>query len=187
MLSEEGELGLIPEQVPSLTWTGEKLQPVWVEQLIGGKLNYRPRPWLKARMPAFPRYAAQIAHGFAAQHAVDSESSRDPVAIKPETQRLAEALLEKSGLDCRQCHAPASEILDLKNEAQGIGLAYMSQRLRREYYDRWMPNPLRIDPSTKMPQFSSDGMTTAARHLAGGDAKQQFEAIWEYLNLLGKQ
>ena len=41
---------IAPDQtIPMLTWTGEKLRPEWTARLLSGKLDYRLRPWLRAR------------------------------------------------------------------------------------------------------------------------------------------
>src|SRR5690606_20246828 len=55
IIVEETETGLLPESLPSLTWAGEKLHASWTRALLAGE-TARARPWLKARMPAFPAY-----------------------------------------------------------------------------------------------------------------------------------
>jgi hypothetical protein len=181
---DEGELGHFPEQIPALTWSGEKLRVEWTERLLAGKLSYRARPWLEARMPAFPSHAKGLSHGLAASHGIsrtEEATGTSLVTMEPSQLALARQLLSPVGLDCRQCHAPGDEVLNNENLAQGIGLGYMKERLRPDFYHRWMGDPLRIDPATKMPQFSLDGRTTQARHLLRGDAQRQFQLIWEYL------
>lgn len=202
---DEGELGHFPEQIPALTWSGEKLRGEWTERLLTGTLPYRARPWLEARMPVFPGHAKGLSIGLAALHGISrseeaaeaSPEDSSPEEARPgdeipakqssaemEPDRLAVArqLLSPAGLDCRQCHAPSDQVLRNENLAQGIGLGYMHQRLRPDFYDRWMRDPLRIDPATKMPRFSLDGRTTQAKHLLRGDAQRQFQLIWEYLD-----
>ena len=44
-----------------------------------------------------------------------------------------------------------------------------------------MLDPLRVDPQSKMPRFSADRQHTAATSILEGDARRQFEAIWQYL------
>ncbi|HEY1784870.1 MAG TPA: c-type cytochrome, partial [Pirellulales bacterium] len=103
ILDVDGTQGLPPEQLPALTWAGEKLHSGWTERLLAGTLAYRSRPWLKARMPAFPAQAAAIARGLAAEHGVSLDEN--PPADEPnmiETGRLL--TLKGAGLDCRQCH-----------------------------------------------------------------------------------
>src|ERR1700722_6689963 len=55
VLEDEGKT---PEALPSLTWTGEKLKPAWATKLLLGQTDHSARPWIKARMPAFPARAA---------------------------------------------------------------------------------------------------------------------------------
>jgi hypothetical protein len=62
---------------------------------------------------------------------------------------------------------------------------YTTERLRKDYYHRWMLNPIALDPATKMPRFSDDDGKTPLRDSLSGDAGKQFEAIWQYL-LQGK-
>src|SRR5262249_11849703 len=88
---------------------------------------------------------------------------------------------KERGFDCRQCHAQGPEVLKLDNRAQGVGFSYIAPRLRDEFYARWILDPLRIDPGTKMPRFSPDRATTPVKPFLEGDARRQFEAIWHYL------
>src|SRR6185436_12819055 len=104
------------------------------------------------------------------------------VPTLPETgQKLT---LKEGGFDCRLCHAMGGEVLDLQNKAQGVSFGYAADRLRYDYYLRWMRDPLRIDPMTKMPRFSPDGQHTAINTVFAGAAEKQFIAIWNYLHTL---
>jgi hypothetical protein len=54
-------------------------------------------------------------------------------------------------------------------------------RLTKPHYDRWLWNPQRVQPGTRMPQFAdADGKTSVA-DVHEGDAARQFESIWQYL------
>jgi hypothetical protein len=44
-----------------------------------------------------------------------------------------------------------------------------------------MRDPLRIDPLTKMPKFSPDGVQTPMTSILDGDAAEQFDALWHYM------
>src|SRR5262249_50095986 len=57
VLEEEGKE---PEKLPSMTWIGEKLKPAWTQKLLAGQHDHSARPWIKARMPAFPARAAML-------------------------------------------------------------------------------------------------------------------------------
>ena len=157
-----------------------------MQSLLAGNENTRSRPWLAAQMPAFPHHALILSQSLAAEHGISPREYKGPLR-EPDlgSALLGERLTQKiDGLDCRQCHAMGGEVLKMENKAQGIGLSLIAPRLRREYYDRWMRDPLRIDPSSKMPRLTPDGQRTAATAILEGDASRQFEALWQYLHTI---
>lgn len=166
---------------PPLTWTGEKLRPQWAADFIGGTLKYKPRPWLQARMPAFPARAKLLAQGLAQAHgnppASPAHAKADP-ALAPLGQKLVG---KAGGFSCVQCHAVGEQKALAPFEAPAINFAHVSERLNKEYYERWVYNPQRVQPGTRMPQFADIELRTAIKDPLNGDAKQQFEAIWNYL------
>ncbi|HAH49335.1 MAG TPA: hypothetical protein DCM07_31755 [Planctomycetaceae bacterium] len=191
---EEGESGLPPEPLPSLTWVGEKLKPDWAESFIAGELNWRPRPWLKSRMPAFPAHAAILSRGMAAQHGrlrhpseVNTTQEHAPAEMQIQ---LGQQLTSKTALDCRQCHG-IGDILPTGDEktkiAPGINFVHIKERLDDEYYRRFVLDPPRFDISTKMPRLSADGKTTKITNILDGNAELQFQAIWRYIQSLDDQ
>ena len=191
---EEGESGLPPEPLPSLTWVGEKLKPDWAESFIAGELNWRPRPWLKSRMPAFPAHAALLTRGMAAQHGMlrhPSEVNITQKHVPAEMQiQLGQQLTSKTALDCRQCHGIGDNLPtgDEKTKiAPGINFVHIKERLDDEYYRRFVLDPPRFDISTKMPRLSADGKTTKITNILDGNADLQFQAIWRYIQSLDDQ
>ncbi len=191
ILLDEGSQGLPPEIVPPLTWAGEKLKSDWLARQISGKLPYRSRPWLKARMPAFPAYAEALAHGLPAQHGFDpleAASAASPSAPRRDA-RAAEIgrrlTLKEGGFNCRQCHGLGQQPAEAAFEARGVNFSYVADRLRYDYYRRWMLRPQRLEPGAKMPTLSQDGRTTPLTETLDGNAKQQFDAIWQYLQTPG--
>lgn len=183
VIAEEGELGRPPDILPSLTWAGEHLQAGWVERLIGGQTG-KIRPWLRGRMPAFPAYASSLAAGMAAEH---GQSSQPPTSPPPDPARaeLGFQLTQRNGgLDCRQCHGLGSQPPEGDGNSQvalGVNFSLVGQRMRYDYYRRWMFDPLRIDPQTKMPKFAGDNRTTKIATIENGDAERQFDDLWHYL------
>ncbi len=184
LIAEEGESGLAPDSLPQLNWTGEKLHEAWVAKLLKGELKERPRPWLKARMPAFPAYAEILAAGMAAQHGI--LDAREPSGPTPITDgpNLGARLIQKDTLDCRQCHAIGNELPtgDAKTLlAPGINFTMTKERMRYDFYRQWVLDPPRFDIGTRMPKLAIDGKTTKVQHILDGDAPKQFDAIWEFL------
>jgi hypothetical protein len=58
----------------------------------------------------------------------------------------------------------------------------MNQRVRYDWYLRWLEQPQKMQPGTRMPTVFPDGKTTIAAVL-GGSADAQAEAMWAYLSL----
>ncbi|MBC8117545.1 MAG: c-type cytochrome, partial [Candidatus Saccharimonas sp.] len=183
IVAEEGS-GRAMEAVPQLTWVGEKLQGPWIEKLLKGEHKTKPRPWLTARMPSFPAYASVIAHGMAAEHGVPFEEPL-PKELDADQIEIGRRLtLRDGGLDCRQCHGVGKEQPrgDASTQiALGINFALARERLRPEFAVRQMLDPPRYDIGSRMPRFAPDLRTTAARHIEGGDARKQFEALKQFL------
>jgi cytochrome c2 len=185
VLEEEGKM---PEALPSLTWAGQKLKHEWATRLLAGQAEQRARPWLKARMPAFPARAELLAQGLSHEHGY---SIREEPAPAPDAKLAsigAQLLPQQGGFNCIMCHGVGKQPAIEPFEAPGINLLDAALRLRHEYYERWMISPTRVDVVTRMPVFSQDGKTTALRGVFEGDAQRQFEAIWHYMQTLpGKE
>ncbi|MBX3443614.1 MAG: ThuA domain-containing protein [Planctomyces sp.] len=184
IIAEEGDGGLSPEQLPALTWTGDRLKPEWTEAFLAGRVDEKPRAWLKARMPAFPAYARTLALGMAAQHGHDGHEAVEELAADASRLDAGRELLNSTGLDCRQCHGvgrlpPTGDRQTLL--APGINFASVRERMRPEFYHRWMLDPPRYDLNTRMPKLAIDGRTTKVTRIYEGDARRQFDAIWEFL------
>ncbi len=183
IVAEEGS-GRAVEAVPQLTWVGEKLQGPWIEKLLKGEIKQKPRPWLTARMPSFPAYAGLMSQGLAAEHGVAFE---EPLPVKLDADQVEigrQLTLRDGGLDCRQCHGIGQEQPrgDASTQiALGINFALARDRLRPEFALRQMLDPPRYDLGSRMPRFAPDLRTTAAKHIEGGDAKKQFEALKQFL------
>jgi len=179
ILEEESNLGLPPETMPDLTWSGEKLQPAWVTRFLRGELPYRPRPWLRSRMASFATRAGLLAEGLSGEHGFGLDDRRSPP--DREMGKVGSTLIRKeTGFHCVQCHALGTQPAEAPFETPGINFFHVYSRLRYSYFRRWISNPLRIDPATKMPLFAPDGSATVIRHIYGGDAERQFDAIWNF-------
>lgn len=182
LVATEGS-GVPLKAPPSLTWVGEKLYPQWTRQFLAGEIAGPLRPWLETRMPAFPAFADAVAHGFALSHGIDPEG-RVEYESDPRLVELGRELTTSRGLDCRQCHG----IGDLEPRGDektqihlGINFAFIRDRMRPDFYQRFMLDPPRYDPGTNMPTLSVDGRRTKVREILDRDARAQFNAIWHYI------
>ena len=69
-------------------------------------------------------------------------------------------------------------------EGQGPDLRVAGQRLRHDHYQRGMHWPQRIAPSTIMPRYTKDRDHALSDTPFGGNAEQQFDAIWQWIRTL---
>jgi mono/diheme cytochrome c family protein len=178
------EDGILPEILPLLTWSGEKLKPEWIEKLLKGEHDHRARPWLKARMPAFHARAESLAVGLAHEHGFGAAEDDAPPHDAKLAALGAKLLPQVGGFNCVQCHGVGEQKAVAPFEAPGINLLDAAQRLRYRYYPRWMLDPPRVDIATKMPKLSMDGKTTGIKDTLDGDARKQFDALWHYIQTL---
>ncbi|MFI5381708.1 MAG: c-type cytochrome, partial [Tepidisphaerales bacterium] len=166
---------------PILTWTGEKLRPQWTSHLLNGALEYRPRPWLRSRMPAFRSRAWPIALGWPMEHGFS------PVPPAPPAQDVALAQIGRrlagkdGGFACIACHGVGGAQPKGVYDAPGINFQYISERITEHYFRRWIYGPLRLNPVSKMPTFADPEGHTAIREIVDGDARRQYDAIYNYL------
>ena len=101
--------------------------------------------------------------------------------MDPEKAKVGRKLVSANGgFFCFSCHAIGSLKPAQVFDAQGINLANVGERLLPEYFRRWMRNPLRIDPQTKMAAYFNQGQS-ALFDVLDGDAEQQIEALYHYI------
>jgi mono/diheme cytochrome c family protein len=170
------------EQIrPLLTWTGEKLETDWMGTFIAGKIDYKPRPWLKARMPAFASRATLLAQGLTLEHGLPLTGSPEQ-PVDPAFTAIGRKLAGRNGgLSCNQCHAINQSPAFVPFDSPSLNFMYVHERVRKDYFQRWTRNPSRYMPGTKMPSYADADGKTALKDILDGDANQQFEAIWQYL------
>ena len=165
---------------PPLTWTGEKLRAEWTEKQLGGTLDYELRPWLRSRMPRFPARARGIAAGLAGQHGYPTTSPPLPESDKGMARVGKRLALRDGGFSCVSCHGVGKKPPEAVFEVPGTNFMYASERLRREHFHRWMLDPSRVVKNSRMPQFADDEARSPFIAYYAGDARKQFEAIWQW-------
>lgn len=168
---------------PSLDSLAGKLRPEWSSAFIAGQLPYRPRPWLRARMPAFSQDAAVLAQGFALLHGYSPVTPPEPPCDSKAAEIGQKLVSANGGLSCISCHSVGEVQATQVFENAGINLAYTRDRLLKPYYERWLRNPMALDPVSKMPVFFDEQLRSVLLDVLDGDGSRQIEAIWQYLCL----
>lgn len=170
------------QKVPDITFAGEKFDAGWLGDLLAGKHVGKIRPWQDGRMPAFASRAANVALGLAARQGVPAKTAT-PVA-EPAWVSTGGALAGETGYSCLACHDAGSRKALQVFEGQGPNLQLAGQRLRYDYFERWMHWPQRISPTTIMPRYTKDRDHALLNTPLEGDAAQQFAAIWHWMRQL---
>lgn len=169
---------------PDLTWTGEKLKVGWLDAYVEGRIEDRPLSYSALRMPSFPVLGDPIAEGLRHQHGLPATDPEEE-PIDPELVEIGADLVKADRLGCRSCHAAGEEdALGGSGSTETINFDLMHRRLRRDFFDRFLRDPQRILPGSKMPQFVDEDGYSALYDVFDGDAERQFEAIWQYLRSL---
>lgn len=167
--------GLV-ETAPPLDDVGGRLLFPWLKAAL--TWNKLVRPWMKLRMPQFREQAADdIALGLVAVSGAPREAPArahpDPLLVREGVRHLGRG---EEGLACITCHPFAG--FDPKSGTPGPDLATVGERLRPDYFQRWLLDPQRVRPATQMPAFFADMDRTvaekkiAAMYLALGLGRQ---------------
>ena len=170
------------EGIPKLDSIGLKLKPEWMEKLFAGSLKQRPRPWLSHRMPTFPSRAKELSQGLAMAHGYAAKTPVNKAPVDPNLAKIGRDLVGvDGGFSCVACHGVKNHPPLQVFEAQGVNFARVNERAHPEYLMRWMLDPLRVDPQTRMPDYFDEDARSVLVDVLEGDAKKQIEAIGQYL------
>ena len=188
--SEEEAQSLAPSfSPPILDGEGDKVQPDWLFSFLK---NPTPiRPWLEVRMPTFgftDDEADRLVHHFAArdQRIFPFQTLPQSPPKGPEMQ----AALRMFGPDyfnCWSCHQQGARKPSGPPEGWAPDLTLAFRRLNADWIERWLANPQKLMPGTKMPTYydPEDPAGSAPPDVLGGDPHRQIKALSEYVFTLG--
>lgn len=166
-----GDEGRIP---PHLNGVGAKLKRTWLDQVL--RDAPKVRPYMAARMPRFgPGALGRLA---GALEAADARPGAAPEpAIDSREAKWGRKLVGAGGLSCIACHTFADHA---SLGIPALNLGRMGERLRYDWFRRYLPDPAALRPGTRMPTFWPDGKAVNTA-LLGGDTEAQIRAIWAWL------
>ncbi|MDD5558122.1 c-type cytochrome [Candidatus Methylomirabilis sp.] len=163
---------------------GEKVQATWLYQFLGRPVPLRP--WLDVRMPTFGlsiEEATTLTKYFAVmgkqQVPYEYVSVGEPA---PELMKAGRLLMSKDYFDCFTCHQQGEKKPEGPSEGWAPDLSLAKRRLRPIWIGKWLKDPQKIQPGTKMPSYYPDGPDD----ILGGKEDRQIQAITEYLMHLGE-
>lgn len=172
-IKEMGEEGRIP---PPLDGVGDKLTDAWLKHVLANGAN--DRPYMLTRMPKFGE--KNVGHLATLYAEVDRKSlvaKPKPSTTLPRLKAAGRKLVGEKSFACIKCHTWD------KYEATGIqslDLTKMTKRIRRDWFFRYMMNPIRYRPGTRMPTPFPGGISTLPDVLSG-KPDEQLLAMWTFI------
>jgi mono/diheme cytochrome c family protein len=174
---------------PDLTFVGDKLRPEWLAGYL--RQPHPVRPWLRARMPTFGLTDAEIEQVTAFLASLRDAGLRAlplrlqaPASPSPDSARAGARLASRDYLSCSSCHLGGDRPPEGSPEEWAPDLRLAGRRLRPEWIVRWLRDPQRVLPGTKMPSFFADA-DSGLRDLLDGDRDRQILAVRDYLLAIG--
>ena len=160
----------LAEQAPSLNGLGDKMQTSWLRRVLSQPTD--TYDWLELRMPHYhPQHVGALAEGFAKAAGLEPGAGEAPPELtaiqRVEGRKALGVLPDQGGMGCIGCHGwDEHESLG----EHGPNLARASDRLRYDWFLRWMRDPARIHTGTSMPNYFA-GQTPEA-------ARPKLESLW---------
>jgi mono/diheme cytochrome c family protein len=165
-------------EAPELDGVGEKLKTDWIGQVLWGKK--RIRHGRELRMPHYDEAQMRpLAVALAKTEGLAPGNGAAPPAFTDAMRQTGVGMLgtniKKQGMACIGCHDWGT------NKAlgeEGPQLQNAAERLRFDWYERWMRNPARILSGTSMPNYFGG--------MAPERASPRIHALWAAMELGAK-
>lgn len=177
--SRQKEMGGEGRLPPGLTGVGDKLRSDWLKHVLDNSANDR-KEYMVTKMPKFgPSNVESLVSLF---QQIDKRPDELPKAEFAEPEYRVKAagrhMVGGQALSCIKCHDfgpyPSTGI-------RAINLTTMHQRLRPEWFYRYVLDPQEYRRGTRMPAPWPFGQTTV-RNVLNADVNLQVQAVWKYLS-----
>lgn len=169
---EMGDEARLP---PWLNGVGAKMDADYFRKIMAQGVD--DRPYMHTRMPGFGAAAADLAPVFAR---LDKLPAIGPVPLAEADAKVkthGRMLIGGTAFGCIKCHTFAGNKAE---GVQGIDMAILTRRLRRDWFFAYLNDPQAVRPGTRMPAAFKEGKSVIDDVL-DGKAANQIEAIWRYL------
>ena len=168
---------------PPLNGEGEKVQSPWFFAFLKAPLTLRP--WLDIRMPTFgfsDDHANKLVSYFNGLSKVEIPYTYvDDREIPPEHIEAGKVMASRDYFDCFSCHMQGGKTPEGPKDGWAPDLALARQRLNPNWMIKWLKDPQKVQPGTRMPSFYPGGPDD----ILGGKEDLQIEALRDYLITLG--
>ena len=169
---------------PPLNGEGEKVQSNWLFGFL--KAPVPVRPWLEIRMPTFgfsDSHTTQLVNYFNGLSRIENPYVYfDEKRVSPEILDAARTLAGEEYFNCFSCHIRGGKTPSGPKEGWAPDLTLARQRLNPQWIPKWLQDPQKVQPGTKMPSFYPGGPD----NILGGKDDRQIEALRDYVMTLGR-
>ncbi|QEG02681.1 Cytochrome c [Stieleria maiorica] len=172
------EMGWESRLPPPLDDVGDKLKSSYLTDLFAHGAN--ERPYMLTRMPGFGDGNLDLLHQSLVRLDRQETDGGTTMAELAKDAHVNDGrkLTGATGLSCIKCHS----YNDVKGGGIGvIDLLAMPKRLRADWFHRYLQDPTKYRPGTRMPNSFPEGRS-AFTGLFDGDPANQIAAMWSYLN-----
>lgn len=178
---EMGDEGRLP---PILTGVGDKLNDNYLLKVLDQGANQRP--YMKTRMPAFgahttgdlAQWMMQVDRREPPAEVATVNAAADQTAFQHQQLTDGRTLAGNDGLACIKCHTFGGVGLA---GIQAIDALLMPERLREDWFHRYLIDPQKYRPGTRMPASFPDGQSVVTK-IADGRPRDQSTALWAYFS-----
>ncbi|MBI2987075.1 MAG: c-type cytochrome [Deltaproteobacteria bacterium] len=168
---------------PPLNGEGEKVQSHWLFGFLKEPIPLRP--WLNVRMPTFnfSDQEANLLIGFfnGLSRVEIPYAYFDDRKVPKEHLDAARILVSKEYFNCFSCHKQGDKNPEGPQEGWAPDLNLARSRLNPNWIIKWLQDPQKVQPGTKMPSFFPGGPD----NIMGGKDEKQIEALRDYIVMLG--
>jgi mono/diheme cytochrome c family protein len=168
---------------PILLGEGNKVQADWLFNFV--KAPVPIRPWLQVRMPTFglsDHEAATVVGYFDGLDRVEVPFVHiERASLSPANVEAGKLLTSRDYFDCFNCHQRGAVKPQGPPDGWAPDLALAHARLKPEWIVKWIRDPQKLMPGTKMPSFYPGGPPD----ILGGDDEAQMRALRDYIVSLG--
>ena len=169
---------------PNLNGEGEKVQANWLFSFL--KAPIPVRPWLKVRMPSFA-FSDQETN-LLVSYFNGLSKVRIPYVyfdhqkVPRNNITAGQRMISKDYFDCLSCHQQGEKKPEGPTDGWAPDLTLAHSRLNPNWIIKWLQDPQKVQPGTKMPSFYPGGPDD----ILGGKDDRQIEALRDYIMTLGK-
>ena len=160
---------------PNLIGEGQKVQTDWLYSFFRAPMPIRP--WLKVRMPTFNFTEEQVNALVRYFSYLDQQDFPFVDDLKPkfttEEYTNAKNLLEQE-FQCIKCHIKGNQMPGGSPANWAPNLAMAKQRLKPDWIVKWLLDPQKLLPGTKMPSYFDPASLTA-------EEQDQIHALRDYI------